>query len=128
MKQWRVVVSLLLTLIVVIFAVLNIKSVPISFGFAQVSLPLVIVIIGSLVIGALITFLVASVNHFSQYREHKKLQQKVTKLQSDNDAEVAKIVKDKTADLQAQLQVKDDEIKALKAQLQNNNSDLPSNN
>lgn len=122
MKQWRVIISLLLALLVVIFAVLNIESVPISFGFAKVSLPLVIIIIGSLVIGALITFLVSSVNHFSQYREHKKLQQKVTKLQSNNDAEVAKIVADKTADLQAQLQAKDDEIKSLKAQLQNNDN------
>lgn len=122
MKQWRVVVSLLLALLVVIFAVLNIESVPISFGFAKVSLPLVIIIIGSLVIGALITFLVSSVNHFSQYREHKKLQQKVTKLQSNNDAELAKIVADKTADLQVQLQAKDDEIKSLKTQLQSNDN------
>lgn len=116
-KQGRVIILLLLVLVVVLFAVLNMNVVPISFGFTKLSLPLVVVIIGSLLIGALITFLVSSISHFSQQREHKKLAHKVAQMENDTDKAIAKAVQAKTADLQAQLKAKDAEIAALKKKI-----------
>lgn len=65
-KQGRLITVLLLALIVVIFAVLNVAPVAINFGFAHVKWPLIIVIIVSLLIGAIITFLAATGSNLSQ--------------------------------------------------------------
>lgn len=46
-NQWRIIIGLILTLVIVIFAVLNNMPVPINFGFSTLSAPLIIVIIGS---------------------------------------------------------------------------------
>ena len=59
-KQTRFVIGLVIALIVVIFAVLNVNPVTVSFGFTRVKLPLIILIIVSLLLGALITLLLAS--------------------------------------------------------------------
>ena len=44
-KQTRFVIGLVIALIVVIFAVLNVNPVTVSFGFTRVKLPLIILII-----------------------------------------------------------------------------------
>ena len=59
-KQTRFVIGVVIALIVVIFAVLNVNPVTVSFGFTRVKLPLIILIIVSLLLGALITLLLAS--------------------------------------------------------------------
>jgi len=59
-KQSRFVIGLIIALIVVIFAVLNVNPVTVSFGFTRVKLPLIILIIVSLLLGAIITMLLAS--------------------------------------------------------------------
>ncbi|NES53179.1 DUF1049 domain-containing protein, partial [Escherichia coli] len=52
-KQSNVILGFVLVLIIVLFAVLNNKNVPVSFGFTSFSAPLILVIIGSALIGAL---------------------------------------------------------------------------
>ncbi len=46
-KQSGVIIGFLLVLVIVLFAVLNNKNVPVSFGVASFSAPLILVIIGS---------------------------------------------------------------------------------
>ena len=55
-KQSSVIIGFLLVLIIVVFAVLNNRNVPVNFGIASFSAPLILVIIGSAIIGALIVF------------------------------------------------------------------------
>ncbi|EIB6788394.1 LapA family protein, partial [Enterococcus faecalis] len=56
-NQWRVILGLVLVLIVVIFAVLNNQAVPVNFGFTKISGPLILIILGSAIIGALVGLL-----------------------------------------------------------------------
>lgn len=65
-KQSNVILGFVLVLIIVLFAVLNNKNVPVSFGFTSFSAPLILVIIGSALIGALIVFLTASATLWQQ--------------------------------------------------------------
>lgn len=51
-NQWRVILGLVLVLIVVIFAVLNNQAVPVNFGFTKISGPLILIILGSAIIGS----------------------------------------------------------------------------
>ena len=71
-KQWGTIVALILIVIVALFAVLNVESVPVSFGFTEVTWPLIMIILGSLFIGALTTVLI-SVS--TTYKNKKDLKQ-----------------------------------------------------
>jgi uncharacterized integral membrane protein len=57
-NQWRLVAGIILIIIIVLFAVFNVDSVPVNFGFAVLDGPLIIVILVSLLMGSLITLLV----------------------------------------------------------------------
>lgn len=76
-KNWGLIGALVLVLLVALFAVINSDPVEINFGFATVDWPLSIVILGSLLIGALIAVLVASATAFSRYREVKRNEEKL---------------------------------------------------
>ncbi|GAB5053313.1 lipopolysaccharide assembly protein LapA domain-containing protein [Pediococcus ethanolidurans] len=70
-NQWRVIVILILVLVVAIFAVVNVNEVPLSLLFTTVHWPLVLVILLSLVAGALITFLVSMGTMLAQKKQQK---------------------------------------------------------
>ncbi|WEV51971.1 lipopolysaccharide assembly protein LapA domain-containing protein [Lactobacillus sp. ESL0731] len=54
MQQAKLIFSLVLILLAVIFVVLNTNQVAISFGFFDVKLPLIIVLVVMIIIGVLI--------------------------------------------------------------------------
>lgn len=72
-NQWRVVVGLLLILVIVIFAVLNSQSVPVSFGFAKISGPLILIILGSAIIGAIVGLITSVTTILDQKKRIKSL-------------------------------------------------------
>lgn len=111
-----------LILLVVIFSVLNVDPVNINFGFTTVAIPLVIVIIGTLLIGVLIAVIWSTSIVFRERSQKKKLQQKL----DDFDHE-AKTKQDKLKDehqaennaLNDQIEKRDVEIRELKRRIQN---------
>ncbi|EGP5569533.1 DUF1049 domain-containing protein [Enterococcus faecium] len=82
-KQSNVILGFVLVLIIVLFAVLNNKNVPVSFGFTSFSAPLILVIIGSALIGALIVFLTASATLWQQKKQIKQLTQEMSEYQTE---------------------------------------------
>ncbi|KRM23809.1 LapA family protein [Latilactobacillus graminis] len=79
-KQGRLITVLILALIIVVFAILNVEPVAINFGFTHVKWPLIIVILVSLLIGAIITFLAATGSSLSQRKAQKEMAKEVTDL------------------------------------------------
>lgn len=55
-KQWTIIFALIFTLIVAIFAVINVRSVEVDYLFGRSEWPLILVILGSVLMGALIVF------------------------------------------------------------------------
>nr|WP_252894951.1 lipopolysaccharide assembly protein LapA domain-containing protein [Liquorilactobacillus satsumensis] len=51
-NQWRMILALVLALIVIIFALLNTQDVAVNFIFGKFSLPLVLLLVISLLVGA----------------------------------------------------------------------------
>ena len=84
-NQWRIILGLVLALLIVIFAVINTMEVQLNFGFAEISAPLIIVVIGSAFIGAVIMALVATGTIWQKKREIKQLNKKVSTLQQAED-------------------------------------------
>ncbi|MBO0445055.1 DUF1049 domain-containing protein [Enterococcus ureilyticus] len=114
-NQWRVFIGLLLVLIVVIFAVLNNQTVPVSFGFTKISGPLILIILGSAIVGALIGLLTSTTTMWKQKKEVKELNKELEVYKNDADTlakeEVEKVKRAYENQL-AELQAKYDEVTA----------------
>lgn len=121
-KQSSVIIGFLLVLIIVLFAVLNNKNVPVSFGFASFSAPLILVIIGSAIIGALIVFVTTSTALWQQKKQIKQLTRDLTESKNNLDQKIAEAkeeqqreFRNERAQLEAAYQA---EIQATKKQAQ----------
>jgi len=95
-NQWRIILGLILTLVIVIFAILNNQQVAINFGFTAIQAPLIIVIIGAAFIGAVVIALVATSSYVKQNKELKTLRNQ----QITDDTVIEKRVAERKAELE----------------------------
>ncbi|MGP3640649.1 lipopolysaccharide assembly protein LapA domain-containing protein [Lentilactobacillus hilgardii] len=103
-KQVTTIISIILIILIAVFAMLNLEKVDVSFGFTSVEMPLVLLILVCLLIGALIIFLFSSTQNIRQNREYKELQN-----QSD----------ERQQELTDQINHLQDSLKALETRLKN---------
>lgn len=68
--QWTLIVALLFALLTAIFAVVNVDSVRVNFLIVEANIPLILVILGSTLLGGLIISLFGFIR---QYRLQKKI-------------------------------------------------------
>ncbi|MCM2996768.1 lipopolysaccharide assembly protein LapA domain-containing protein [Paenibacillus cellulositrophicus] len=66
--QWSLIFGLLFALLTAIFAVINVDPVKVNFMFAEVNIPLILLILGCTLIGGII---VGSYGIFRQYKLQK---------------------------------------------------------
>ncbi|MFY9902095.1 MAG: lipopolysaccharide assembly protein LapA domain-containing protein [Trichococcus sp.] len=119
-NQWRLVAGIILIIIIVLFAVFNVDSVPVNFGFAVVDGPLIIVILVSLLMGALITLLVATGSATKKNKEFKQMRTEIDTKGKEIQAAVdaTKVgYEQQLTDLRAELTQKDQKIKSLEEEL-----------
>lgn len=119
-NQWRLVAGIILIIIIVLFAVFNVDPVPVNFGFVVFDGPLIIVILVSLLMGSLITLLVATGSATKKNKELKRLRAEVDtkgkEIQKAIDATKAGY-EQQLVDLRAQLAHKDSKINSLEEEL-----------
>ncbi len=95
-KQFTTVLSIVLLIIVAIFALVNTETVKVNLLAAHISLSLVLLIFFCVLLGALIIFLFSITTNLRKRKEYKelednknveikKLQQKITNLSKEND-------------------------------------------
>jgi uncharacterized integral membrane protein len=119
-NQWRLVAGIILIIIIVLFAVFNVDSVPVNFGFAVVDGPLIIVILVSLLMGSLITLLVATGSATKKNKEFKQMRAEIdTKgKEIQNAVDATKVgYEQQIADLRTELTQKDNKINSLEEEL-----------
>lgn len=94
-KQSRFVIGLIIALVVVIFAVLNVNPVTVSFGFTHVKLPLIVLIIVSLLLGAIITMLLAgSGKKKDDNKLSRSAKKQISNVKVSNDSQIADALKE----------------------------------
>ncbi|RYL93903.1 DUF1049 domain-containing protein [Sporolactobacillus sp. THM7-4] len=76
-KQWGILLGLIFTLLIVLFSIANVDNVTFSFLLGQVRLPLILVIIGSVLLGALLISSFAFKRIHQQNREIRNLQRQL---------------------------------------------------
>lgn len=99
-RQQQLIVSLVLALILIVFALLNGQAVAVNFFGARFEWPLIIVIVVSVLIGALITFLMST----SALNTARKQLKSVQNDAQDQQKAVDQAVKKATAALEAENQ------------------------
>jgi len=80
--QWSLLIGLIFAVIVAIFAVVNVDSVPVNYVFGSAEWPLILVILGSALLGALISGSVAIFRSFVLQRRVKQLEKDVATKES----------------------------------------------
>lgn len=87
--QWNLILALIFALIVAIFAVVNVDSVQVDYVFGTTYLPLILIILGSALLGGLIVGSIGLFRNFMlqrQVKQHTKekahLEEKVNELET----------------------------------------------
>lgn len=76
--QWSLLLAFIFAIIVAIFAVVNVDVVPVNYVFGAAQLPLILVILGSALLGAIVSGSVAIFRSFVLQRRVKHLEKEVT--------------------------------------------------
>lgn len=100
-KQWSTVLLILLTLVVVMFAVLNVDPVAINFGFVMVEMPLAVILIVTLLIGVLMAVLLSTGIILKYKSEEKKLNKKIIAIEEEKEDEKEKLAQQHELELQS---------------------------
>lgn len=79
--QWTLLLALLFALLVAIFAVLNVDSVPVNFIFADASIPLILVILSSALLGGLSVGMFGIIRQYKLQRQIRKLSEELKEFQ-----------------------------------------------
>lgn len=118
-KTSRLFAVLILLFVVVLFSIINSQQIEVDFLVTQLNLPLVIVIIGAVFVGALIVALVMTSGMWQKNRKIKELQQKVSGYEQNMAERVEREVSEQIGDLEERLKEKELELSDLKHQMVN---------
>ncbi|MET1013457.1 MAG: lipopolysaccharide assembly protein LapA domain-containing protein [Paenisporosarcina sp.] len=80
--QWSLLIGLIFAVIIAVFAVVNVDTVPVNYVFGNAEWPLILVILGSALLGALLSGSVAIFRSFVLQRRVKQLEKEVTSKES----------------------------------------------
>ena len=98
-NQWKLVLSLILVLLVAILAVLNVDPVPVNLGFHVVELPLIILILGTLLVGVIITAVFSTFKLYQERREIQKLDNELSEIESKHQKELTESISAKDQEI-----------------------------
>ncbi|MFV8826850.1 LapA family protein [Alkalihalobacterium sp. APHAB7] len=73
--QWGFILGIIAALIIAIFAVINVEAVRVNYLFGTADWPLILVIIGSVLMGGIIVGAVGMVKVYQLQQENKRLKQ-----------------------------------------------------
>lgn len=76
--QWNLLLGLLFAIIIAIFAVFNVDAVQVNYVFGKAQWPLVLVILGAALLGAVVSGFVAMFLSFQSSRRIKELMKEMT--------------------------------------------------
>jgi uncharacterized integral membrane protein len=72
-RQWNLLLALIVVLIIAIFSVINVETVTVNYLFGKAKWPLILVIISSVISGALLVGLMGMMKIYQLQRALKKL-------------------------------------------------------
>lgn len=98
--QWTIIAGLIFTVMIALFSYLNIVEVPVNYYFGEANWPLILVILGSTLIGAFISSCFSSIRMF-------QMKHKISLLQKDLHEKERKLAEKNSDYISLKLQMKD---------------------
>ena len=92
--QWTLVVGLIFALIIAIFATVNVDSVQVNYVFGEARWPLILVILGSVLIGFIISLCFSAFRMYGGKRQMKAVRKDLEAAQvliNEKDAEIIRL-------------------------------------
>lgn len=92
--QWTLVVGLIFAIIIAIFAIANVENVPVNYVFGEASWPLILVILGSVLIGFIISFCFSAVRMLKSQQRTKSVKKELEEtrvLLNEKDSEIVRL-------------------------------------
>ncbi|MEG0253940.1 MAG: LapA family protein [Vagococcus sp.] len=118
-KTTKLFFVLILSFVVVLFSVINAQQIEVNFLFTKLSLPLVLIIISGVIIGALIVLIVMLSGVWQKNRTIKQLKQEIIELKTKDDSEIDSEENEVILNLKKELKEKELELSDLRHQLVN---------
>ena len=75
--QWLLLLALVFAIIIAVFSVVNVDSVPVNYVFGEAEFPLILVILAAALLGALMSGVVAIARSYTLQRKVKALQKEM---------------------------------------------------
>ena len=122
-RQWATILAILLLAVVSLFAISNVDTVPVNFLFTVLNWPLVMVILGSLLIGALIAVLISMSSMYKNRKEIKESKKELSEIKAMKKQEMEQNKSEMQQTMEKKLQDKNKKISELEErvyQLENN--------
>ncbi|MBP1044607.1 DUF1049 domain-containing protein [Vagococcus sp. BWB3-3] len=91
-NQSKLIIGFILVFIVAIFSVINTDKVAVNFGFATIQSPLIFIILGSTVLGALIVFVTWFSSFWKQRKEIKEMKTTIARYESEIEERVEQAI------------------------------------
>lgn len=76
-KQWTVVVGISFAIIIAVFATVNVEKVPVDYVFGKAYWPLILIILGSVLVGFIMSFCFSAFRMFSIQRQVKTVRKEL---------------------------------------------------
>lgn len=90
-RQWSVIISIIIILLIAVLAVLNVDPVSVNFGFTEVDIPLILLMVGMLLIGALVTVILSTAKSFKDNHAFKELKKENAHFKSAHEKEISSL-------------------------------------
>lgn len=126
-KNWKMILGLILAIIVVVFSMMNMESTTVNFGFRTFKQPLIILILISVLIGAVLVALFSSGANLSQKHQIRQLNKELDQTKAGQEQAIQDRIKTLQTNYENLLSEKEDQINQLKQELaQMKEKDTPS--
>lgn len=115
-KQWRTIIALLLIIVIAIFSILNVKEVSINFWFTEIKMPMILILLFSILAGALLIGLLTTSATLKLKKENKELNQQLDEYKNNFDELLKNSIDKIKAQNRKEVQLLQNEIKSLKSE------------
>ncbi|WP_261129636.1 lipopolysaccharide assembly LapA domain-containing protein [Bacillus sp. Marseille-Q3570] len=87
-REWSFIIGLLFAIIIAVFAVINVEAVEVDYLFGTAQWPLVLVILGSTMFGALAVGVAGAARFFSMKKELRALLKETRQLKDNHKSSI----------------------------------------
>ena len=81
--QWNIILALIFAIVIALFAIVNMDPVAINYLFGKAEVPLILIILGFTLAGAIIIVIINLARQYAKHKEIKSLKEELEKTKTE---------------------------------------------